>query len=319
MNQDRLEQALSNLSLPEWSGIRDVFGTVLQMRSTAMEADCAWFDMLADRLPILEQINSLCSSYAQLVSAVDARRKAESDLMGPAMKLPYSGFQNCLGDFYAEVAAVPELSKLGYHEFRAKHASSAGKAYDYDARFEQRVVCIEVKHLRPPRTVVDVFFEEVRRLGTSDAEHYPFNLAIEYFYDNTVTPEQEDHILRYLAGLCGRAAPFTDDVLFPDGTVARVKARPGQCTAMRLTARGFDDPETFRVEGLLNKVKEKAERAQAQMSATDGLKVLVLNINTPWAEIALSHLHAARNVVGQVSDTLRPYFMLYYSLIPLDD
>lgn len=319
MNRDRVEQAMANLQLPEFSGICDVFGTVLQQRSTAQAPDCAWFDMLAKRVPVLESINSACSSYARLVSVSDARKKAEADLMGPARRSPYLGFQNCLGDFYAELAAITELSKLGYHQFRARHASSQGKAYDYDARLSEEQVCIEVKHLRPPRTLVDVFFDEVGRLAISEGEHYPFNLAIEYFYDNTVTAEQEERVLSFLASVRGRTAPFTDTITFADGTVAQVNARLGYCTAMRLGSRGVDDPETFNVDGLLNKVKEKAERACAQMSEADCRKVLVLNINTPWAELSLSHLHAAREIIGGISGgTLRPYFMLYYSLIRID-
>jgi hypothetical protein len=144
MNRDRLARALINLELPEYSGIRDVFGTVLQMRSTAKEPDCAWFNMLADRTHMTDRINLLCASYVDLVSAVDARKKAAADLLGVALRSPHGAFQNWLGDFYAEPAAVVALSRLGYYQVRAKHASSKGKAYDYDAWFDGHPVCIEV-------------------------------------------------------------------------------------------------------------------------------------------------------------------------------
>jgi hypothetical protein len=323
MNHDRLERALANLELPEYSGIRDMFGTVLQMRSTAPEPDCAWFNMLADRTHMAERINKLCASYVDLVSADDARKKAEADLLGVAMQSPHGGFQNWLGDFYAEPAAVVALSRLGYHRFRAKLAPSKGrtraKAYDYDAWLDGLPVCIEVKNLRPPRTLVNVFFDEVRRLAASDAEHYPFNLVIRYAYDHNVTLDQEELVLSYLASLRGRTAPFADDVLFPDGTKAQVTARPGACVAMRLTSRGINDPYSFNVEALLNKIREKAQRAVGQMSTAVGLKVLVLNINTPWAELDLSHVQAAEEIIRQTSGgSLRPYFMHYHELIQLD-
>ena len=229
-------------------------------------------------------------------------------------------FQNWLGDFYAEPAAVVALSKLGYHQFRAKHASSKGKAYDYDAWLDGHPVCIEVKNLRPPRTLVNVFFDEVRRLATSDAEHYPFSLIIRYAHDYNVTLEQEECVLRYLASLRGRKAPFIEYCPFPDGTKAEVTARPGTLVAIRLTSRGINDPYSFKVEGLLNKVREKAGRAIGQMSAADcHRKVLVLNITTPWAELDQSHVQAAEEIVRQVSGgSLHPYFMHYHELIQLD-
>lgn len=317
MNRDQVKKALANLELPEYGGIRDVFGAVLQKRSVAPEPDCAWFDMLAGRVATLEQINSRCLSYVQLVSTDYARKKAEADLLGPAMQLTRTSFQHSLGDFYAELAAITELSKLGYEHFRPKYASPKGKAYE--ARLDEQPVCIEVKHVRPPQTLVDVFFEEVRRLATSDPGAYPFNFGIEYFYDNTVTPEQEERVLSYLASVRGRTAPFTDTIRFQDDTVLRVKVQPGSCTAMRTWAKRIDDPETFKVEGLLNKVREKAERALAQMSKTDCLKVLVVNINTPWAELDVTHILAAAKIVRDVSDgNLHPYFMHYYHLIPLE-
>lgn len=171
-----------------------------------------------------------------------------------------------------------------------------------------------------PRTVVDVFFDEVRRLASSDPENYPFSFDFQYFYDNTVTPDQERIVLAYLRPLRGRAAPFTDTIHFPDDTVAKVVVRPGFCTAMRSASKSIDDPETFNVEGLLNKVKEKAERAYGQMVTMDCRKVLVLNINTPWAELDLSHLHRATQIIREVSGgNLHPYFMHYYGLIDPDD
>jgi len=319
MNHDRWKKALANLELPEYTGIRDVFGTVLQKRSEAPECDCAWFDMLGGRFPILEQINSQCLVYVQLISAEDARKKAEADLLGPAMQLTRTRFQNSLGDFYAEIAAITELSSLGYDQFRPKYVSTKGKAYDYEARLNEQPVCIEVKHVRPPQTLVNVFFDEVRRLAGSEPKAYPLNFGIEYFHDNTVTLEQEERVLSYLASVRGRTAPFTDSITFQDETVLRVKVQPGSCTAMRTWAKRMNDPETFKVEGLLNKIREKAERAQAQMSHADCLKILVININTPWAELDVTHVHAAAKIVRDVSDgNLRPYFMHYYHLIPLE-
>ncbi len=317
MDSHRVQQALANLNLPEHSGIRAVFGSIFEKRSTAPDPDWVWFSMLADRLAIADNINEVCSRYVSLVES-DARQKCEADLLGPAAQSSAETFQNCVGDFYAEIAAVTELSDLGFTNFRAVHASGVRRAYDYKAEFDAQKLCIEVKHLRSPRTVLDMFVDEVRRLAATNASQYPFSLAIDYPNDNTVTAEQEKAIVECLTSLAGRKPPFMTPVTFSDGTVARLTARPGPCTAFGTRSIGPDDPDRFSVDGFLNKVREKAERAVKQMAGESCTKVLVLNINSPWAELALKHLEAAEQVITKSSNgTLRPYFLHYYHLIDL--
>lgn len=318
MDSNPVQQALSNLNLPEYSGIRAVFGAIFEKRSTAAEPYWVWFNMLANHLPTANDINEVCSRYVSLVTEPDARRKCEADLLGPALRSSPKTFLNCVGDFYAEIAAVTELASLGFSGFLAVHASGTGKSHDYNAHFEGQRTCIEVKHLRSPRTVLDAFIDEIRRLAATNSTQYPFSLAIDYPMDNTVTAEQEKKIAQFLANLAGRKPPFTTALKFDDGTLARLTARTGPCTAFGTRAIRVGDSafERVSIEGFLNKVREKTERAVRQMASEECMKVLVLNINTPWAELDLKHLAAAEDVVRVTSNgTLRPYFLLYYRLV----
>jgi len=163
-----------------------------------------------------------------------------------------------------------------------------------------------------------VFLDGVRRLAATNPSQYPFSLEIIYPHDNTVTPEQEKAVLECLGSLAGRKPPFTTTVTFSDGSAARLTARPGSCRAFGTRLVGFNEPERFSVQGFLNKVREKAERAVKQMAGQSCAKVLVLNINTPWAELALKHLEAAEQVIDKSSNgTLRSYFLHYYELVNL--
>jgi hypothetical protein len=318
MDFNRVQQALENLNLPEYSGIRAVFGSIFEKRSTLPDPDWVWFTILADRRPPADSINDVCSRYVSLVTEPDARRKCEADLLGPAARASPKTLQNCVGDFYAELAGVTELAELGFSGFKAVNASSTAKAYDYNAQFANQTACIEVKHLRSPRTVLDAFIDEVWRLAAANAEQYQFSLAIDYPSDNTVTADQETEIMVCLASLTGRKPPFMTSLGFADGTVARLTARPGPFTAFGTRAIAIDDPERFSVEGFLNKVREKTERAVGQMANEECVKVLVININSPGAQLALDHLEAAEGVVRASSNgRLRPYFLHYYHFVKL--
>lgn len=138
MSPERLRQALTNLLLPKYRAIRNVFGLVLEERGKRAEPDCTLLDMLADRTPGLDIGNQYCSAYVGQIGPEDAARKCAVDLIGPARESNRANFDDAAGDFWAEIAAVKELVKQGYHSFRAVQPSGEGKTYDYEAAWGTR-------------------------------------------------------------------------------------------------------------------------------------------------------------------------------------
>lgn len=320
MDVKRVEHAMQNLELEDYRGINLVFGSVLRTRSRAAQQECAWFNMLADRSPVCNDINRSCELYLKEVGAEDSRKKAEADLLGPAGSRSVEEFQKSLGDFYSELSAVIELSKIGFRDFRAVFGVGTKKrrlsSYDYSGLGPAgQPVCIEVKHVNSPITVPDVLFSQLRWLQSTRPTDYPFTIRIEYPNDNTASEEKKGAISNYLEGLPGTAIPTTAIIPFSDGTAAQITVLAGTGTAHSMRLWSIDDPDTLNKEGFLRKVHDSASKAANQLKGVNCDKVLVLDVTTPTAVLDAEYVHAALDIVREVNESLRTFVLHYGHLV----
>jgi len=315
------QRALAAVVLPKYSGIASVFGTVLKVRSESPNPNCSWFQMLVDGARILEEVNADCKQYAALLGENVARKKCEDELLGPARRSSQKTFQHILEDFYAEVAAVIELGKrCGYTSFCAIPRKKDAKSHDYEAITNGNRVCIEVKHMRAPRTAQEVVFDEVEGIRNSSlVTAYPFTLRVVTDNDNTVSEDREDRIKKFVQELVGKVAPFEETLIFSDGSKLAVFGIPGEFRAFASRNITLGDPERISVAGFLNKIREKAEDAFNQLKDQDCQKVLVININTSWAEVSADHLRLALSIAREASGgILETHLLLHYHFVDLD-
>jgi hypothetical protein len=195
------DKAIQNLSLPQYSGIKDVFGRVLEKRNKQRVPDCTLFNWLAIKAHPLELLNEDCLIYLRLIGLVDAQRKCESDLRGQVGG-PAQEFNGACGDFWAEMAAIRVLASKGYDRFRAIHAEQPdGTTSDYEAYRAEVAAHVEVKNMRANKTVVDVFDREICRLHGSNPADYAFDIRVDYPFDNLPTGGQERIIRECVSSL----------------------------------------------------------------------------------------------------------------------
>jgi hypothetical protein len=212
-------------------------------------------------------------------------------------------FDSYLGDFDAEMCAVRELGKIGYSEFEPVLTKLDEKTVDYCAKLESVEVAIEVKNLRAPITILDVFASSLRAELAANPSLYSFRLSLTYYSDNTVTPVQRHEIISYVQKIAGRTPPFVDKLELSGRVEVTVRVEQGFGEAMMSRGEGFDRYGEVSLPGFLNKVEFHARTAISQFATEPDIKhVLVLNINSPSAGIWLDFLNAAAERVYTVSN-----------------
>ena len=137
------------------------------------------------------------------------------------------------------MCAVKELGKIGYSNFEPVLTKIDGKTVDYVAEFGSAKAAIEVKNLRPPITLLDVFASALSGELAMKPSLYPFRLNLSYYSDNTVTTKQHDEIVRYVQELAGRPPPFVDKVELNGGVEVTVRVEQGSGEAMMSRGEGF--------------------------------------------------------------------------------
>ena len=302
-------EALQNLTRPEYSGIRHVFRKVLIARSKQPQSDCTLLTWLTTKARSLELLNEDCLTYLHSIGLEDAARKCRADLLGQATRSAEE-FNGACGDFWAEMAAIRTLAAQGYDGFCAIHvAQPDGTTSDYEAFLAGAPAHIEVKNMRVTRTVLDVFDHEIGRCYTSNPAEYAFNIQVRYAYDNAPTAQQERIIRQYVSSLGGRKPPFKE-TLDLDEAVAQISVVAGSGTVSMIRGIGPTSPEPLSKEKFLAKVHDKADQALAQMKDRQRLRVLVLNFNSPGACVSEDFINDAKNVIKEVlGDEVQPFVL----------
>lgn len=304
-------EAFKNLEMPEYSAIKAVFGKVLQKRSTHNESRCSLFNLLALRADPLRRLNEDCSIYIDEIGPEDAQRKCNADVLGNA-KRPFVEFNGSCGDFWAEIAAIRVLSGAGYSQFRAIHRELPdGTTSDYEACRGGAAAYIEVKNIRPNKTVLDAFDKELRRLYDAEPTQFAFSVEVEFPYDTPPTPEQERRIVGFLESIRGLQPPLGRELDLVD-SLAQITIRTGEGTVLMTRGVGPKSPEPIGKEWFLSKVRAKAEEAASQMRNVNRIKVLVINFDSPSGSLSLDFIHSAQEVMREAFNrAVDPYFLLY--------
>jgi hypothetical protein len=297
------DSALTRLSLPDLANVKSVLGAILERRCSSANPNCSLLAQLAhSQDQFLKLWESDCSGYLRFLQDQNlAASKAQNDLMG-RVNSSRENFDSYLGDFDAEMCAVRELGKIGYSNFEPVLTKIDGKTVDYRADFEATTAAIEVKNLRAPVTLLDVFASALLAELAKKPSLYPFRLNLTYYSDNTVTTVQRDEIVRYVRRLAGRIPPFVDKVKLNGGVEVTVRVEQGSGEAMMSRGEGFGRYGEVSLPGFLNKVEFHARTATSQFASEPNRKhVLVLNINSPSGAIWSDFLNAASERVYTVS------------------
>jgi hypothetical protein len=315
MSTETVKQALANLELPEYAGIRTLFRVVLTKRSRSLEPRCTLFNWLAVKAYPLMQLDNDCDVFAKELGVAEAQRKCHADVLGNIDR-PFLEFNGSCADFWSEMAAIRVLKENGYTNFKAIHKKRLdGTTSDYEAARGQDLAYIEVKNIRPTRTILDVFQRELRSLYEKDPQNYSYSLGFEYPYDNPPTAEQERRIKRFLADSAGRPLPFSATVDLGDVTTV-VHVEEGFGNTFQTRSISFDSPEPVDKQKFLMKIRQKAEEAYVQMKEEKRLKALVINYDAPSGSVSSDFLSDARAVVKQVFNNAVDVYVLFYRHLP---
>src|ERR1700720_695095 len=226
-----------NLSRPEYSALRTVFGKVLEARSKQPQADCSVLNLLAKKAHPLELLNEDCAIYVREVGLEDTAKKCNRELLG-LVERPAREFNGGCGDFWAEMAAIRVLASKGYSRFRPIFTmESDGTTSDYEGYLETAPAHIEVKNMRANKTIVDLFAREIRALYASTPAEYSFNIGVDYPYDDAPSAAQERTIREYVSSLRGGSPPFKEQLDLGDAT-AWVNVVAGSGTASMIRGIG---------------------------------------------------------------------------------
>ncbi len=305
--------ALAALSRPENIPIRLIFGRALEARSREpVNHSCGLFGLLSrDGWPI-DQFNGQCADYLKLVDPENAQRKCWSDLRG-CIASPVRDFNGGCADFFAEINAVRVLSVEQYHSFfPITGRLQDGTTADYSAVNSQgEHVYVEVKNIRSNRTLADIFCETIQQFESEQPGMYPYRLCVDYPSDEPPTGEQVREIEEYVRSLKGRI-PSANEQLHLGEFSVRIGVEKGEPYAFMTRGIGPDTIEPLNKARFIGKVRSKAEKAATQMCGTTHRKVLVINYDTPSAEISLDFVESAKaEMLDVFQGNVVPYFLHY--------
>lgn len=312
MEIESIQVALENLALPQNRPIAEVFGRILEKRSTQRDPSCFIFRLLEHGSNhYLRQLNDDCDVFSRELGAEEARRKCEKEVKGVVSRPPKDFNRRC-GDFLSEMAAIRELRKDGFTDFKAIYNQFLELGtHDYVAARGTMAARIEVKNLHANETVLDVLSRSLAGAHEREPAGFPFHLGIDYPYDNYPTAAQERTIRDFVVGLRGLKPPFRTTLDLADA-IASIEVTEGQGTAHLTRGGGGSWPEPLNYHWLLGKVRAKAEDARSQFPNGDYLKVLVVNIDSPSGMLSFDFLRQARDEAKSVigGDVL-VYLLLY--------
>ncbi len=252
--------------------------------------------LLLDQLSLCQEYylkmwDADCSAY--LLCLREPRMgalKAEDDLFSRAKSCSRDEFDKYVGDFDAEMTAVRELSRIGFREFESILTRPDVKTVDYRARLNSDDVCVEVKNIRAPITILDVFASGIR------ARH------------------------REEPSRAGKKAPFAENLELDGGIAVTVRIENGSGQAAMTRGEGFEKRGETSLPGFLNKVDFHTRKAMLQFAnEPNRAHVLVLNINTPAGSIWSDFLNAAERVADLSGGTIRCEFLLHGHRIAPDN
>ena len=286
-----------------YRSIEKLIGGIIGTRLERDDPSCNIVGFLAAPIEhLLRMQEAHCEKYIAILGMEPARAKIEADLLGPAKRCGAEEFNGKYSDFFSEINAVIELTKIGFTNFVAIIADPSARTSDYVALRNGIKTCIEIKHLRAPVTVFDFFSAKMRSAHESEPDNYAFSVGLTYPNDNTISTGKKVSIHSYVQAIKGRTPPFTDSLTFVDDSSIldiRVSTGSGGCFLSRYASVG--DPSRINIESFLGKVAEKAERAMRQTENSNCARCLVIDIDTAVGEIDGDLIDAARAKVAETS------------------
>lgn len=313
MTTKPLKDALSLLETHEPNEpIQKLFGSIIRKRLFGPNPDCRLIGtLISDERNMLPRWRVDFGDYIKAIGDSDlAQRKVEADLLGRAERCSPSEFDNYWGDFSAEISAVNELARVKRFKQFVPIVPPQDKTYDYDALAEETMVAIEVKNARAPITITDAFVAALRKRP----EFLRVRVALTYYWDNTVTPEQNHQIESFVSELATRRAGYIGNLLLEPNINVRVSVLEGKGNVVMTRGMGGTCPDVeLKVEGLFKRISEKTQSAVRQLSTAQGRrKILVINIDTPGGMIDESVALAVKATVTEESSGQLECFLLHH-------
>jgi hypothetical protein len=303
-----------------------LFGDIVDTRLNAPTPDSFILEMLRARHNMLAWWESRACKYLAIIDIPeDAIRSLNTDLLGAARASNRANFDGRLKDALAEVCTAVELSLRGGSEFkRIQPPSGQGhKSPDFECLLksdtgEAAHYGVEVKNLRAPVGILDLF----KRLYDDEAKRHPEiltrSIQLSYYWDNTVTAEQEPIIVECFNQLVNCKLPLESEfVLEDEGQCVHVSVRVREGSGVSLS-RGIGadlpwGPFTKR-DKFLAYALEKIRQGAKQLNTRQDLRhLLVLNIESPDYTVEPDLLHELRRMVDtEFAGKLDVLFLLYY-------
>lgn len=295
----RVETALLNSRV---SNLCELLGYIIRERVTvAPNPACSIAFFLSENIVhMLGFWEDACTNFFNaFVSRADAVAKAEADLLGPSRKCEPGQFNAVMGDFFAEISVVGELSKRGYSAF-ISIPRGRDKSYDYECLKNSVPTCMEFKNIRAPVTIMDAF----DHLLKEKLRIYPalrcVRLVLTVYSDNTATDTQWEQIDNFLSSIAdGRAVPHIHDLTLTGDVSVRVEVQKGTGTVMMTRSRRAGEVSPFvNVERFMSKVENTIKKALGQLCGCyKKQRVLAMNVMSPDATIPLEWISQIREVV----------------------
>lgn len=288
----------STLARPSLIALRNLLGPVIAMRLSAPVHDCNLVRLLREENDrILALWERPCALYLNaLRSPQDAAEKFKQELAGFARNCAPAQFDAAIGDFFAEIAVVAELSRKGFSDFipivpvQAKKGKKL-KAPDYSCHFisdapescasdTDRRAYVEVKNLRAPIGITDAFAEELK----VKPELSRYGIRLQHNWDNTVTSEQRADIRAFLTTVADRPVNQPTSVTLAGDVHVQVWVTEEAGKVYMTRPIGGDYPWGPFIEQskFFDKATEKIKDGIGQLSVyPDGTHILALNVQSP--------------------------------------
>ena len=209
------------------------------------------------------------------------------------------------------MAAISQLYKKGYRNFAPLRTRPGIGTSDYSAVLGDKTCHIEVKNMRTNETVFDIFDFEIRRLFHLDPTEYSFTLEVDYDFDNRPTGDQAKAVRVFVSSLRSKTPPFHETLQLDEG-IATINVTAGSGTAFMTRNSVSDSPAPLSRTYFLNRVRDKAEEARAQMKHSPHSKVLVLNCDPPAGSLTLDLVDDAVTTMRDVFEGEIDAYLLFY-------
>lgn len=252
--------------------------------------------------------DKVCEEYLRIVvDEASALEKVSSELEGCWKN---AGFDERLKDSFLELEVVCDLYHLDIISNVVPQSAPVGKrAPDFTCSAlingSLSAACLEVKNIRAPKGILQTFQQLLPKARSKNASLSNVNLSLTYYWDHTVSADQESVIQEFLEQLVVFPLSPHQSLYLPSGTESPVEVHvelvPGYGDICLVRSEGGSYPVGPQINSgaLIDQVKSKLDRAIPQLQCCGSeARLLALNIDWPMVMFRSDHDRAIRQAVS---------------------